>query len=133
VPDAVIDASAMIEFVTGAQPDERLRRRILLGQLAAPEIFDLETANVLRRLVRLGKLADADATEILADIGETPVARAPHRPLIERVWELRHCVRTYDAAYLALAENLAVPLITCDGKLAGSNGHLAKIELYPTS
>lgn len=133
MPDAVIDASAMIEFVTGAQPDERLRGRILLSQLAAPEIFDLETTNVLRRLVRLGKLADADANEILADIGETPVARAPHRPLIERVWELRHRVRTYDAAYLALAENLAVPLITCDGKLAGSNGHLAKIELYPTS
>jgi predicted nucleic acid-binding protein len=133
MPDAVIDASAMIELLTGQKPDERLRKRTLLSQLAAPEIFDLEVANVLRRLVRLGALPDADATEILADVGATPVARAPHLPLIQRVWELRHCVRAYDAAYLALAEHLVVPLITCDERLAGSNGHLVKIELYPTS
>ncbi len=27
----------------------------------------------------------------------------------------------------------AVPLVTCDAKLAGANGHTAKIELFPTS
>jgi hypothetical protein len=30
-----------------------------------------------------------------------------------------------------LAERLGVPLVTCDAKLARSNGHHAKIELYP--
>jgi predicted nucleic acid-binding protein len=37
----------------------------------------------------------------------------------------------YDAAYVALAERLGVPLVTCDAKLAGAHGHQAKIELYP--
>jgi predicted nucleic acid-binding protein len=133
VPDAVIDTSAMIEVLTGNKPDETLRKRVQLSRLAAPEIFDLEAANVLRRLVRRGALRAADATEFLTDIGNAPVARAPHRPLIERVWQLRHSVRAYDAAYLALAEHLGVPLVTCDAKLAGSNGHRAEIELYPTS
>ena len=35
----------------------------------------------------------------------------------------------YDAVYLALAEALALPLITCDAKLASSAGHEAEIEL----
>jgi len=30
-----------------------------------------------------------------------------------------------------LAERLDIPLVTCDAKLAKSNGHNAKIELYP--
>jgi predicted nucleic acid-binding protein len=113
MPDAVIDASAMIELLTGQPPDMSLRRRTMLGQLAAPDIFDLEVANVLRRLVRRGALSDAFATEVLAVVGTTPVARSPHLPLVQRVWGLRRCVRAYDA------------------KLAGSHGHGVKIELYP--
>ena len=35
----------------------------------------------------------------------------------------------YDAAYVALAEALDVPLLTCDAKLARSHGHRAKILL----
>lgn len=54
-------------------------------------------------------------------------------PLIQRVWELRHSITAYDASYVALAEQLDIPLITCDAKLAGSNGHKAEIELYSTS
>ncbi|WP_309115557.1 hypothetical protein [Saccharothrix sp.] len=38
-----------------------------------------------------------------------------------------------DAFYVALAERLGVPLITCDAKLAGSNGHQVDIEVYPVS
>jgi predicted nucleic acid-binding protein len=35
----------------------------------------------------------------------------------------------YDGAYVALAEALAAPLLTCDGKLAGAHDHRATIEL----
>jgi predicted nucleic acid-binding protein len=33
------------------------------------------------------------------------------------------------AAYVALAEVLNIPLLTCDEKLASAPGHRAKIEL----
>lgn len=35
----------------------------------------------------------------------------------------------YDGAYVALAEALAAPLVTCDEKLSRAHGHDAKIEL----
>ena len=68
--------------------------------------------------------------EVLPD---APIVRVPHRPLIERIWELRHTITAYDASYVALAELLDVPLVTCDAKLATSNGHKAEIELYESS
>ncbi|WP_181193380.1 type II toxin-antitoxin system VapC family toxin [Prauserella shujinwangii] len=39
----------------------------------------------------------------------------------------------YDAAYVALAERLGVPLVTCDAKLAGANGHRASVDLCPVA
>lgn len=73
------------------------------------------------------------AAAALTDLAQAPIARAPHRPLIDRIWELRHSVRAYDATYIALAEHLEVPLVTCDAKLAGGDGHAAKVEVYPVS
>jgi predicted nucleic acid-binding protein len=44
------------------------------------------------------------------------------------MWQLRANLTGYDAAYVALAEMLEVPLLTCDMKLAASPGHRARIE-----
>jgi predicted nucleic acid-binding protein len=129
----VVDASAVLEFFAGAAPDEKLRRRILTTGAVAPELLDIEIAHVLRRMAARGDIPDADAEEALRDITEAPIARTPHRPLVPRIWELRHAVTAYDAAYIALAEALDAPLVTTDAKLAGSNGHDAVIELFPTS
>jgi predicted nucleic acid-binding protein len=35
----------------------------------------------------------------------------------------------YDGAYVALAEALEAPLLTCDEKLSRAHGHDARIEL----
>jgi len=39
--------------------------------------------------------------------------------------ELRDTLTAYDAAYVALAELIGVPIITCDAKLAQANGRSA--------
>jgi predicted nucleic acid-binding protein len=36
-------------------------------------------------------------------------------------------------AYVALAEQFDVPLLTCDAKLSASNGRRAEIVVYPRS
>ncbi len=44
------------------------------------------------------------------------------------MWALRHNLTAYDAAYVALAESLDLPLLTRDRRLASSSGHTARIE-----
>jgi predicted nucleic acid-binding protein len=45
------------------------------------------------------------------------------------VWELRHNLTAYDAAYVVLAEALGAPLLTRDVRLASAPGHVAVVEI----
>jgi predicted nucleic acid-binding protein len=45
-----------------------------------------------------------------------------------RIWTLRQNLTAYDAAYVALAEALDAPLLTCDRRLAAASGCRARIE-----
>lgn len=55
-------------------------------------------------------------------LAELPVERFTHAQLTARIWELRHNVTSYDAAFIALAEALNVPLWTRDHRLANAPG-----------
>ncbi|HEY5356864.1 MAG TPA: hypothetical protein VIJ82_04120 [Streptosporangiaceae bacterium] len=44
---------------------------------------------------------------------------------------MRHNFTHDDAMYVALAERLALPLLTDDEKFAGTPGHHAQIQRYP--
>lgn len=131
--DFVIDSSALVELFTGTAPDQQLRRRAMTQHGTAPELIDIEIAHVVRRMVASDDLPEDVARAALRDMWDTPLARAPHRSSLNRIWQLRHSVTAYDAAYVALAEQLDAPLLTCDGRLARSHGHDARIELYPRS
>jgi len=71
----------------------------------------------------------ATAEQAFDDFSNLVIERHEHRSLLPRVWELRDSLTAYDAAYVALAEALDAPLLTCDAKLAGARGHRATIEL----
>jgi predicted nucleic acid-binding protein len=86
-------------------------------------------AQVLRRYTRIGELDAARGLQALEDLGDLPLTRYPHDLFLFRIWELRHNVTAYDAAYIALAEALAVPLLTRDASLASAPGNRAQIEL----
>ena len=67
--------------------------------------------------------------EAIDDFSDFPVTRYPHHLFLTRIWQLRNNMTAYDAVYVALAESLAVPLLTCDARLAAAPGHSAEIEL----
>lgn len=131
--DVVVDNSALIEMVAGHPQDRSLLRRLATSSGRAPEIIDAEAVSTLRKMMLRGRPTDEQATAALNLAVEAPIRRISHRPLVAAAWRLRHAVSAFDALYLALAQRLDAPLITCDARLAGSNGHGAKVELYSAS
>jgi predicted nucleic acid-binding protein len=127
----VVDTSAMISALAGSPPDPDLVARLGDdGDLHAPHLIDIEMLNALRRLVATGSLTLERASDVRLDFGDLTILRYPHHPLADRMWDLRHNITAYDAAFVALGEALKVPLITCDGRLASTSGHEATIELF---
>jgi predicted nucleic acid-binding protein len=102
-------------------------------QMYAPQLLDIEITQVLRRLVRQKELALSRAAQALQDLADLLIERHDHQPLVQRIWQLRDSLSAYDGAYVALAEALAAPLLTCDAKLAGARGHRATIELVASA
>ena len=52
--------------------------------------------------------------EALADFVGLDLHRHAHLDLLTRAWKLRENVTVYDAMYVALAEALEAPIVTCD-------------------
>ncbi len=127
----VPDASAVLEVLLGTAAAPEIQERLFAGResLHAPHLLDLEVTQVLRRYVLGGELTPQRGKQALADLADFPILRYPHDLFLSRIWALRHNATAYDAAYLALAESLAAPLITCDARLAVMSGHRATIEL----
>jgi len=129
----VLDASAALELVLQTARAERIAARALhpAERLHAPHLIDVEVAQAMRRLVQAKEITLARADMALSDFEGLVIERHAHRPLFRRMWGLRTSLSAYDAAYVALAEALAVPMLTCDDKLARAHGHNAKIEVVP--
>jgi predicted nucleic acid-binding protein len=84
---------------------------------------------VLRRYEASGRVEAARCQEALDDLQDFPLRRYQHDVLLQRVWELRHNLSAYDAAYAALAEALDATLLTRDRRLAAASGHRARVDV----
>ena len=127
----VLDASAVIEWLFQSPAGIKIDRRVFSNAetLHVPHLLDIEVAQVLRRYVRDKTITTQRGEEALEDLEGMPLRRYPHDFLIPRVWELRATLTAYDAVYVALAEVLDAPLLTCDGKIASASGHSANVEV----
>lgn len=116
----VLDTSALVEFLVGTDSAaELVRAEAANTSLAEPHAVDLECASALRGLVQGGKLPADEAQRALGLLASMSVRRFDHVALLPRIWELRHNMWPYDAAYVALAEALNVDLVTLDRKMTG--------------
>ena len=124
----VVDASVVAVALGDDGADgERARLRLTDEVLAAPELVDLEAVSVWRRHVAAKLMTARRAALAVLDLENLPLQRSPQRPLLARIWELRHGVTRYDAAYVALAEALGA-LVTADPRLARAPGVRCEVE-----
>jgi predicted nucleic acid-binding protein len=128
----VVDTSAVLSVLAGRPKVLGLIDRIRDdGDLHAPHLIDVEFQHGLRRLVLSGAISEDRASDARLDFADLTIVRYPHVSLADRMWELRHNITAYDAAFIALAETLEVPLVTCDARLARAPGHAATVEVFP--
>lgn len=127
---AVVDASVLAVFYAADDPRHSLvAERLKVGDaLFAPAHLDAETVSALRGMARGNEGLEQIVPSALAHLAGFPIRRMPLPPLLGRMWELRHNITAYDAAYVALAERLDAVLITCDARLATANGPSCTFE-----
>ena len=131
----VADASAIVEMLlgSGSTAGESLARRFARREsVCAPHLVDAEVGQALRRLVLRDEVSIVHAHASLEDFGKLPIQRFPHRELLSRAFALRSNVTFYDGLYLALAEALGAPLVSCDAALRDVPGCRATVEILPT-
>lgn len=126
----VVDASVVVAALVDDGSDGGWARALLRGEdLTAPTHMQIQASNVLRRAVLAGRLGVDAASLAHLDLTRMSVRSFGFDPLATRIWELHPAVTAYDAAYVALAEELAVPLVTLDRRLARAGGPTCRFLL----
>lgn len=127
----VVDASALLEFLLQTPLGARVEARLFRDgdEIHSPHLADVEVTQGLRRLVRSGEVSRDRAADAIADLTDLDLHRHRHLDLLTRVWKLRENVTAYDATYIALAEALDAPMVTCDAALGRAPRHRARIEV----
>ena len=120
----------MLELLLQTELGSRVEARLFGDgdELHAPHLLDVEVVQALRRLARNGEISATRADEASADLADLDLHRHAHLDLLSRAWKLRDNITAYDAMYVALAEALEAPMVTCDSPLANAPGHRARIE-----
>ena len=115
--ECVLDASVVLHWFSPARPDSsagalRLREEFEAGDVdvTAPSLIHLEILNVAGRRWEWGADALAELGEALEDLGFDLVE--PDLAAVGR-W-VAAGLTAYDAAYVAVAEAAAIPLVTLD-------------------
>jgi predicted nucleic acid-binding protein len=119
--DLVVDASVVAKFYFEEEDSDRARSLLTSGNVfAAPDLLWLELASVAAKKVRLGLTEASTALDVVGSVGD----------IIDEVFAARGLARmacqfscddggsVYDAAYMALARHLNVPVVTADTRLA---------------
>lgn len=129
----VVDASVVVAAFVDSGPDgqwalDQMRR----SRLAAPHLMPVEVKSVLRRGELAGDLSSDSAALAHADVVDLPVKLFSYAPFAQRIWKLRKTVTSYDAWYVALADELDATLLTLDVRLSGAPGPRCRIEIPPS-
>lgn len=127
----VVDPSLMVDALTDDGPVGEAAQAELAEDTrwAAPEHLQVEVTSAVRGRWLAGKITASRADGAVRTLGRLTISVARWDEIADRVWELRHEVTPYDAAYLATAEMRDCPLVTSDGKLLGCRSRRCDVRV----
>jgi predicted nucleic acid-binding protein len=128
----VIDASALLEVLLRTPAAKVVEDRLFAPRqtLHAPDLLDVEVAQVIRRYAANGEIDSGRGRMALTDLADLSLRCYPHDFLLPRIWELRNNLTAHDAAYVALAEALDTALLTRDRRLAAPRAITRRSNWY---
>jgi predicted nucleic acid-binding protein len=131
----VVDASVLTDALVddGPQGDSARGELAADPQWAAPGQLIVEVVSAIRGKVLGGTLRSARAGEAIAALPQLVVVQVGAAELVDRMWQLRHNLSAYDAAYVAAAEALGCSLVTGDARLAKAAGVRCRVTVIPRS
>jgi len=102
-------ADALFDYLTATPP----------ARFYVPDLFFIECTNILWKYVRRFGYAPESARQDIVALTQLPLQVASTASLAEAVLALAvsHGITAYDTAYVALAQRLALPLVTADEAL----------------
>ena len=116
---AVVDASVAVKWVVAEDGSEVAARLLDSRLLVAPELILPECANILWKKATRGELAHDEAALAADLLARMEVELVGHRPsmpaALSLALDLGH--PAYDCAYLALAIERDLPMVTADRRL----------------
>jgi predicted nucleic acid-binding protein len=130
---AVCDASAGFDLLLAGNAGQAVAEVLEGKQLHVPALFAVEVCAASRARALSGHLTPTRARQVVTDVSRFPAVVWNHEPaMLSRAWVLRANVTTYDAMYVALAENLHAVLVTADQRLASAAKRFAACEVAIT-
>lgn len=126
----VVDASAFIELLAYEGSRGERARRVLGGDVGwcAPEHWKAEVFSAVRGLMLGGQLSEVFAARAITRLPRLAVDGVDLDGLLGDMWKLRHQVSGYDAAYVALARQRGLTLVTADARLARAAVRHCRVE-----
>lgn len=130
----VVDASVAVQWIAAEADSEHSEALLGRGDLIAPELLQVEVANVICRKVGAGDMTLEQGREglelIAAEVEIEPLDRAWLDRALDIAIQMAHPI--YDCIYLAMAQQFEARLLTRDRRLVSRASRLGLGHLVGT-
>jgi predicted nucleic acid-binding protein len=119
---AVCDASLLFKLIVAEADSEEAVSLVRSVRVTVPDFAFLEIGNALWSRIRRREIDFREAKSSADDIRELVFQTLQSGPFVDRALEIASSIGhpIYDCLYLAIAEDLAIPLLTADRRLTSA-------------